>query len=65
MIKGVDTMSSGWKKTPNSKPTITITLNEELLKIVEDYQYTNRIPSRSKAINEIIKLGILSIEKEG
>ena len=57
-------MSTGWKKTPNAKPTITITLNEELIKRIEDYQFENRIKSRSQAITELILKGMLSLEDE-
>jgi metal-responsive CopG/Arc/MetJ family transcriptional regulator len=49
---------------PTQKPIISIVLDEETLKRVEDFQFNNRIPSRSKALNEIIKLGILELEKE-
>ena len=57
-------MSTGWKKTPNAKPTITITLNEELIKRIEDYQFENRIKSRSQAITELILKGMSSLEDE-
>jgi len=57
-------MSTGWKKTPNAKPTITITLNEELIKRIEDYQFENRIKSRSQAITELILKGMLSLDEE-
>ena len=43
---------------PTKKPIISIVLDEETLKKVEDFQFENRIPSRSKALNEIIKLGM-------
>lgn len=49
---------------PTKKPIISIVLDEETLKQVEDFQYDNRIPSRSKALNEIIRLGIERLEKE-
>jgi metal-responsive CopG/Arc/MetJ family transcriptional regulator len=54
------------KDMPTKKPIISIVLDEETLKKVEDFQYNNRIPSRSKALNEIIRLGIekLKIEEE-
>lgn len=57
-------MSTGWKKTPNAKPTITITLNEELIKKIEDYQFENRIKSRSQAITELILKGMLTLRDE-
>jgi len=49
---------------PTKKPIISIVLDEETLKQVEDFQYDNRIPSRSKALNEIIRLGIERLENE-
>lgn len=49
---------------PTKKPIISIVLDEETLKQVEDFQYNNRIPSRSKALNEIIRLGIEQLKDE-
>jgi metal-responsive CopG/Arc/MetJ family transcriptional regulator len=49
---------------PTQKPIISIVLDEQTLKLVEDFQFNNRIPSRSKALNEIIKLGIEQLNKE-
>ncbi|WP_154657907.1 hypothetical protein [Fictibacillus gelatini] len=46
------------------KPIISIVLDEETLEKVEDFQFANRINSRSKALNEIIKLGIEQLQKE-
>lgn len=56
-------MSNGWKKTPNAKPIVTITLDEELLKKIEDYQFDNRLKNRSQAIQELILKG-MDLEKE-
>ncbi|UYL93838.1 ribbon-helix-helix domain-containing protein [Geobacillus phage vB_GthS_NIIg9.7] len=59
-------MSIGWKKTPNAKPTITVTLDEELLKKIEDYQFENRIKNRSRAIQQLIIKGMECLgKKEG
>jgi metal-responsive CopG/Arc/MetJ family transcriptional regulator len=44
-----------WKKTENAKPTITLTIDEELLKTLEDYQFDNRIKNRSQAIDELLR----------
>lgn len=49
---------------PTQKPIISIVLDEETLKEVEDFQFSNRIQSRSKALNEIIRLGIEQLKKE-
>lgn len=55
-------MSAGFKKSPNAKPIINITIDEDLLKKIEDYQFENRIKNRSQAINELIRKGMLSID---
>lgn len=39
---------------------INLGLTKELLKEVEDYQFENRINSRSEAIRELIKKGLES-----
>lgn len=49
---------------PTQKPIISVVLDEETLKKVEDFQFSNRIPSRSKALNEIIRLGMEQMKKE-
>ncbi len=49
---------------PTKKPIISVVLDEETLKKVDDYQFGNRIKSRSKALNKIIKLGIDQLKKE-
>lgn len=49
---------------PTQKPIISIVLDEETLKKVEDFQFENRIPSRSKALNEIIRLGMEKLNKD-
>jgi metal-responsive CopG/Arc/MetJ family transcriptional regulator len=46
------------------KPVISVILDDETLKAIEDFQYGERIPSRSKALNEIIKLGIEQLSKQ-
>jgi metal-responsive CopG/Arc/MetJ family transcriptional regulator len=52
-----------WKKLPNAKPTITLTIDEELLKELEDYQFDNRIKNRSQAIDALLRKA-LQIQKE-
>lgn len=47
-----------------NKPIISIVIDDETLKKIEDYQFENRINSRSKALNEILKKGIESLDKE-
>lgn len=54
---------SGHKKTPNAKPIINITIDEELLKQVEDFQFDNRIKNRSEAIRLLILKGMEAKEQ--
>lgn len=49
---------------PTKKPIISVVLDEETLKKVDDFQFGNRIQSRSKALNEIIRLGIEQLKKD-
>lgn len=55
---------SGHKKTPNAKPIINITIDDELLKQVEDFQFDNRIKNRSEAIRLLILKGMEAKEEE-
>lgn len=55
---------AGHKKTPNAKPIINITIDEELLQKVEDFQFENRIKNRSEAIRQLI-LKAMEQEEEG
>lgn len=48
-----------WKKLPNAKPTITLTIDEELLKELEDYQFDNRIKNRSQAIDTLLRKALV------
>lgn len=49
---------------PTEKPRVSVTLDEEMLKRIDDYRFANRIGSRSQALNELIKLGIEELEKQ-
>ena len=48
-------------QTENAKPIINITIDEDLLEKVEDYQFENRIKNRSEAIRRLL---IKAMEKE-
>lgn len=37
---------------------ILITVNKEMLQKIEDYQFSNRIKSRTEAIRQLIDIGI-------
>jgi metal-responsive CopG/Arc/MetJ family transcriptional regulator len=40
---------------PTDKPRLILTLDKELLILIDDYRYANRIPNRSEAIRRLIK----------
>lgn len=54
---------AGHKKTPNAKPIINITIDDDLLQKVEDFQFENRIKNRSEAIRQLL-LKAMEIEDE-
>ena len=43
---------------PTDKPRFTVTIDEELMKRLEDYRFENRFSSRSKAVVELVRLGL-------
>lgn len=47
---------------PTEKPRYSITVDEELLKQIDDFRFENRYPSRSAATLELIRLGIEHLE---
>lgn len=49
---------------PTEKPRYTITVDEELLKEIDDFRFENRYPSRSAATIDLIKLGFEVIKKQ-
>lgn len=49
---------------PTKKPIISVVLDDELLKKIEDYRFSNRISSRSKALKHIIELGVAELEQK-
>lgn len=46
------------------KPRYTITLDEELLKKIDDFRFNNRYPNRTQATLELIRLGMEALEKQ-
>ena len=46
------------------KPRFTITVTDEMLKEIDDFRYENRYPTRTKAVNELFRLGIEQLKKE-
>jgi metal-responsive CopG/Arc/MetJ family transcriptional regulator len=56
---------AGHKKTPNAKPIINITIDDDLLQKVEDFQFENRIKNRSEAIRQLILKAMELEDEEG
>lgn len=49
---------------PTEKPRYTVTVDEELLKKIDDFRFENRYPSRSAATLELIRLGIEALKQK-
>ena len=49
---------------PTEKPRITVVVDDDMLRDIEDFRFENRYPSRSAAMVELIRLGIEQIKKE-
>lgn len=49
---------------PTEKPRYCITVDEELLKKIDDFRFENRFVSRSAATVALIRLGLDQIKKE-
>lgn len=50
---------------PTDKPRFSITLEEDIPKKVEFYKETHKITTRSKAVVELVKLGLAGLEEDG
>jgi Arc/MetJ-type ribon-helix-helix transcriptional regulator len=48
---------------PTEKPRYTVTVDEELLKRIDDFRFENRYISRSAATLDLIRIGIEELEK--
>lgn len=46
------------------KPRFSITVDEEILKQIEDFRFEKRFPNRNQAIVELIKLGLKTINNQ-
>ena len=46
------------------KPRYTITLDEELLKKIDDFRFENHYPNRTQATLELIRLGMEAFAKK-
>lgn len=49
---------------PTEKPRYTVTVDDELLKKIDDFRFENRYPSRSAATLELIRLGMEALKKD-
>ena len=49
---------------PTEKPRYTITVDDNLLKEIDDFRFDNRYPSRAAATIDIIKIGMAAIKKQ-
>lgn len=47
------------------KPRFTMTLDEELLKAIEDYRYTNRLKNQNQTILKLIEHGFERLAETG
>jgi len=49
---------------PTEKPRFTITVTDEMLKEIDDFRYESRYPTRTKAVNELFRIGIETLKKQ-
>lgn len=49
---------------PTEKPRYTITMDEELLKQVDDFRFENRYATRTQATLELIRLGLEKLKND-
>ena len=47
-----------------NKPQILLTVNKELLEKIEDFRYSERIPTRSEAIRRLLEEAVKKYEKK-
>lgn len=55
---------AGVKIMPTEKPRYTITLDEEMLKKIDDFRFENRFANRTQATLELIRIGLEALEKQ-
>ena len=53
----------GFKKNENSKPIVSVTLEDDLLQEIENIRFQKRLNSRSEAMAYLMNLGIKVLEK--
>lgn len=47
-----------------NKPRYTITLDEEMLKKIDDFRFENRFANRTQATLELIRIGMEALEEQ-
>ncbi len=47
---------------PTEKPRYSITVDDEMLKEIDDFRFNNRYNSRSQATLELIRLGLEALK---
>ena len=52
------------KSMENNKTRFTITVENDLLKRIDDYRFNNRIPNRTVAVIQLIEMGLDVLEQE-
>lgn len=49
---------------PTEKPRYCITVDDEMLKEIDDFRFGNRYNSRSQATLELIRLGLQTLKEQ-
>lgn len=49
---------------PTEKPRYCITVDDEMLKEIDDFRFDNRYNSRSQATLELIRLGLEALKEQ-
>ena len=49
---------------PEKKDILTISIDKELIAVIDDYRFENRINSRSEAIRQLLKEALRKNEKK-
>ncbi len=49
---------------PTEKPRYCITVDDEMLKEIDDFRFDNRYNSRSQATLELIRLGLQALKEQ-
>ena len=56
-------ITTGGDSMSTEKPRYSITVDEEMLKEIEDFRFNNRFPNRNQATIELIRLGLEKIKE--